>query len=527
MDIRLTSTHVTIRTEYVFIFLLVALQFWVYFNYAPNPALPNAGDGWWGWWDQGKYIQSTRALASGNFDSAEHWYPLGYSLLAVPFAWLNPREPFIFVNAISLALYALAFIKIFRPHLGRIATLLVLFGSLLLPMSVEEGGVGSFPVLRQFVVPWSTIPVAATYLWIIYLLQKMETEARTSSIADLWLGMLAAFVLVTRPIDVAPLFLAGAYYLWIRLRKEKSAAHIARAIMGAATVLGFVLVLMLLIHGGLATPYSKTSTDIGLGFGNLLERFYAIFISAKATWNEPLSIFALQPWLFVLTPLALCWLLLAPRQAFLPVSLMIASCLVYVSYNDFAPHNLMRFMLVHYLVWVLPVLAAAGLCGGVLLVRRKQWLSFGLVAVAAPFLLSSYRVQPTVVTPREVVVQQENTLPVYTISFQSRRDLDAIDLVGASPKDWAALTLAQFDFKVDGEPMKVFTDYRTVSVPDGVRIVLNRDVRAKTVKLGLTDQVIAPPLTNDGVRPVRFEGRLVIKFWQDRRYLVPAAPAAR
>ena len=521
-DIRITGTHVSIRVEYVFVFLLIAAQLWVYFTYAPNPILADANGDWWGWWDQSKYIQSTRALASGNFDSSEHWYPLGYSLLAVPFTWIAPGEPFIFVNAISLALYAIAFIRIFRPHIGRFATLLVLFGTLLIPISVEAGGLGSFPVMRQFVIPWNTIPVAAAYLWIIHLLQTMETRPQTSLAADLCLGMLAAFVLVTRPVDMVPLVLAGAYYLWIRVRKTKPALHIGMATIGAVIIIGFVYLLMLLIHGGISTPYSENSTGIGLGFGNLLERFYAIFISSAATWGEPLSVFTLQPWLFVLAPLAFCWAVLAPRAALLPVSLVFASCLVYLSYNDFAPHNVFRFMLVHYLVWMLPVLSAAGICGGLLLLRQKRWITIGLVAVALPILLSSYRVQPRVVAPAEVVMEQAGSLPVYTLKFSGRRDIDAIDFVGSSPKDWMQLTLTQFDFTVDGQPMKVFADYRTVSIPGGVRVILNRDVDAQTIRLGLTDQVISPPTTTAGIRPVRFDGGFDIRFWRDRTYRIPA-----
>ena len=57
----------------------------------------------------GRYYDSLRALAAGNLDPAQHWYPLGYAILAVPFVFLGDH-PFFVIDLVSLLVAYRAFI---------------------------------------------------------------------------------------------------------------------------------------------------------------------------------------------------------------------------------------------------------------------------------------------------------------------------------------------------------------------------------------------------------------------------------
>ncbi len=65
--------------------------------YAAHPWLPAAArldQGWWTWWDQGRYLDAALAWAAGDLDPSRHFYLPGYPLLAAPFVHLTPAQPF-------------------------------------------------------------------------------------------------------------------------------------------------------------------------------------------------------------------------------------------------------------------------------------------------------------------------------------------------------------------------------------------------------------------------------------------------
>ena len=70
----------------------VLLSLLYVYNYLAYYALPGNqpahSEGWWGWWDQSQFLKSTLALGRLDFSADQHWYPLGYAMLGVPFAGL-------------------------------------------------------------------------------------------------------------------------------------------------------------------------------------------------------------------------------------------------------------------------------------------------------------------------------------------------------------------------------------------------------------------------------------------------------
>ena len=85
-----------------------------YFSYdaTPGNAPMNHPMGWWGWFDQGKYLQSVNAFYAGNLDPINHFYPPLYPLLGVLGRWISSGHPFFFINLASYCIYALCFTKI-------------------------------------------------------------------------------------------------------------------------------------------------------------------------------------------------------------------------------------------------------------------------------------------------------------------------------------------------------------------------------------------------------------------------------
>jgi hypothetical protein len=103
----------------------------------------------------------------------------------------------------------------------------------------------------------------------------------------------------------------------------------------------------------------------------------------------------------------------------------------------------------------------------------------------------------------------------YSVSFNATRDLDAIDLVGASSPNPIGLTAHRIRVVVDGEALDLFSGYRLIRLNGGVRVIFNRHVPARHVDFDLGGEIQGHPRSAELVRALKFEGRLV-PFWYPR-----------
>ena len=95
---------------------------------------PGAGQApWRGFFDQSLYLASAQAFATLNLDPARHFYPPLYALLAAPFSWLFPADPFAFVNVACVAGSVAILVALFGGILGRLPAALAALAFLLLP----------------------------------------------------------------------------------------------------------------------------------------------------------------------------------------------------------------------------------------------------------------------------------------------------------------------------------------------------------------------------------------------------------
>jgi hypothetical protein len=491
----------------------------VYQDHPYKPVAPNTG--WENFWDQGLYLKSAKALARGDFAADQHWYPIGYPLLGAPFVDLVPLDPFRLVNLGCLLLFAGAFLAYFRPLIGLLPSAAAFIASIAIPTSsLVAPNAPNYPLWVQFVMPWNTIPIAAIYMCLLCLMREragdpgqVGTRNRRTDVA---LGALAAAVVVIRPTDALALIPLGLVYLWRRVRGGRPLLHIGWAAVAAAIVLLPVALVTWHIHGGLASRYVAEAAAIGMSLSDVHERAVAILLTAASTFGEVgTAVFELQPWQYLAFPLALVWAARDARFGLVPVMTAMASLFVYLSFNDFWPFNVMRFSLIHYIVWLLPVMSAAGLAGVVLLVRRREWTTLGAAAAVA-LALACYRVEPRLVVAEAIGVTADGPSTTYTLSFDRPVELDAIDIAGATGSHPVNLTWEQIRLVADGLALERFRGYRLIGVNGGIRITFNRHVFAERLEFDLTSAIGNHPQDTALVRPLWFEGTFA-PFWRPRR----------
>lgn len=479
----------------------------VHFTHDVNPLNVRDGNGWNGWWDQGQYWRSAKALVAGDLSSSAHWYPVGYALFAAPFVPLLPDDPFVFVNAIAFAIYGWAFFRLFQPIIGALFAILAFAIALSFPITIDDPFRIVLFFWKQFAVPWNTVPVAACYVFI--LAQLVARNGMTGRLGDFAIGIAAATVVVMRPIDVLPLIPAGLVFLFQRLNGPAPLARIGVATGGILVVLVPVLALTLAIHGGFASPYVATSENIGFGFSQLPLRAYSILLDSQTVWEEKTALLALQSWLAIALPFFLFWTVANPRQSLLVAATCALSLIQYLAYNDFSPQNAVRFQSYHYLVWMLPVLTAGGFAGAVNAFRfaRLKATPVRAAAAAVLFFLSitiftSARIEPMTLPTQDIQTDRSADGAVnYKLVFKRASDIDIIDIRGGEAVDRIGITLENLGVEIDGSQARRFKDYRTIATSAGIRIIFQRKVPAETVAFTLGDFVSSAPVESETVVP--------------------------
>lgn len=342
------------RLDFSLIAFAVAIVYMAaYLSYPALPGNSSFPEGWWGWWDQGKYIQSARAFAAGSLAPDSHWYPPGYALTAALFAKWMGTHPFFFPNLFFLIASTWIFIRIVQ-FVG-----LIKFWALL---AFGLGVFGARFILDQYVVPWTTTP-AMTLLLAICLLYLQTIRNGLTAVRGALIGASLVSLAVTRPTDVIcvlPL-IAHIALAWSKqlVRQERSASGLITSLT-AVVVTGLILTgLAVLLHWGIygwgLSPYSVVSTQFGLDAHLIPFRFYALFVSPTGFYGEGRGIIAQYPPIAIgLIGLIYC-IFFFRRYWALPVSVLAYIC-IYLSYPDFLPTGLWRYMNFHYLKWVLPML---------------------------------------------------------------------------------------------------------------------------------------------------------------------------
>ncbi len=359
---------------------LTVLYIGFYFVYPARPGHSLYPAGWIGWWDQGRYYDSLRALAAGNLDPAQHWYPLGYAILAVPFVFLGDH-PFFVIDLVSLLVAYRAFIAFAIgfdiPPVG--AALIFILSNCL-----------DHELFLQWVIPWSTTPAVAL-IWVLLAL-----AARGRSLFPI--GLIAAVLLLIRPTDALVSAIVLAWLLVRRLRDgDLRLREVVYLALGAAIPILPYAALHLAIYGPHPTPYTIQSGRIGLTLHDPVWRAYVLLIEPRQWFFAGQGLFSREPWL-VLGIVGIVWGALRSHRSALLSAVLIAYCLLYLAYVDLLPTGLWRFYNVHYFLWTLP---GFGLFAWIAILQlwlrdRAAWAGF-----AAVLLITAIRVTPRPAGPDE------------------------------------------------------------------------------------------------------------------------------
>ena len=488
---------------------IILLIIWVAYVlfYLGYPALPGNNQqfplGWWGWFDQGKYLLATNAFTHWDLSPEHHFYPPLYPLLGAIFVHLWSMHPFFIVDSLALLWFAYSFLKISQRYVGFGAASAILILTLVVNVKIFE----------QFVIPWTTTVAAALFsigFYGIYLIEERAPAGRdngvniglgVSFLFSLFLGLLVPL----RPIDAVsslPIWVSYVVILWINLKPHEH-ARLKRILPHLLTLFcgGMLGVLMffafnLAVDGSVLGGYFKsTASASGYFLKDLPEKFISLFLDGYSLYLEPKSgLIDHYPWLLI----SLAGLVYAVIRG---DSLLraIACCILlqfalYLPYGDLLPNGLWRYMNIHYFKWSFPYL---GLLAW-LFVRYlwRQWsenrnfsIVLFLITGLGMLVILSLRLQLEYRYGAHMLMSRENNRIVTRIDLgKNSRQLDFIDLLG-NANGFNEIYFGNHQLWLDGRELTKVHDFRMLPAPWGLRILFIRPVVAQSVKVDFDENL--------------------------------------
>lgn len=358
----------------------------------PSPTAPFP-EGWWGWFDQSKYLKSAEALARLDLSSSQHWYPFGYALLGAPFVWMG-YHLYLIPDLACLLLTASGIV-----FLGEGLGLSTLTGALIAICTTVLPGA----ILNVWVVPWNTTLSCALIWWALALcgrLVLLNDAGRLRQRRILLfgvLGALLAFIPVTRPTDfLISALVAGTCFLTALWNKELRWGEFLAASLGTALVLGCAFGIYVKIYGFHPSAYMINSRQLGFRSAFLWWKTYLLLMTPRPWFPDGEGLLERIHWLFfgLAGMVMLPWV--ARSRADLPYILLTGLCisysLLFFSYVDLIPGGLWRYNNIHYFKWVLPAMGLLAWYGlRVLCSSRWRVAAAGMGGV---FLVSCIRLLP-------------------------------------------------------------------------------------------------------------------------------------
>ncbi len=321
-------------------------------------------EGWFAGFDQGKYLLAAQAWAHGRLDPALHYYPPGYSLLAAPFVWLMPSQPFAIPDGVCLAASLWLFLALSKrlvPDVpGRRTASVAAF---------LVACLGTATMRQIWTIPWNSTastPLALGAILATLRLCEVPTLRRAA-----WVGLLTGLLAGTRPTDsfiIAPCCALYAASEIAHRGEPHWAGRLALLASGLAGLLAGVLPFAaahVAVNGFAPGFYLTKSAGLGFDWRLLPLRWVTIVLDPRPLLPEGLGLAEGLPWtapgmagLLFLTAASLrqknhAWRLVAGAIA--------AYWGLYLCYRDLQPYGLWRFYNLHYFKWSMPFLALAAL----------------------------------------------------------------------------------------------------------------------------------------------------------------------
>lgn len=347
--------------------------------------------GWWGWFDQSRYLASAQALWRGDLAPENHWYALGYSLLAAPFTAITTLHAFFVLDLLALLLAYLAFMN-FAARMGLKSSWAAVAFVLATLADWRLGVLWS--------QPWNTT-LGAALIWTMFaliaalMIDGASAPPRKRLVQWSVLGVVMGLVPLVRLADglVVALCVPVLAVAALRARIVTGREIAAFVTAGLVVVLPYIA-LYLAIYGPAPTPYMLHTAPVG-------------FVPSELPWKAVILLTAPQPWfpsgtaLLARCPwIALSIALFAPLVTVLSTSrrlvlglltaVIVVYAGVYMAYVDFLPTGLWRYHNVHYFKWLLPGLALIAALG--ISQRRSLPRRLTIAAAVITAILLSVRI---------------------------------------------------------------------------------------------------------------------------------------
>lgn len=492
------NTLVTSLNDWRFVFLSLTLAYIaVYFAIPATPGnAPSAHPlGWWGWFDQGKYLLSANALAEFDLAPEKHFYPPLYPVLGAIFLKWSSGHPYFALNLFFLLWFSYVFIRFSDQYLPRWASFLLLLSTTIF----------NYPIFENYAIPWtSTLSVALLSTGILGLVWFQESRAgsgtRVSGVQVFFVATCLGLLVPTRPADAVVGCAIGLGLLISNWQTRQVAVErvprlrqflfliVVGSIVGPLLYFGFNF----FVFGTPFGSYMQVASANGFFPADLAEKFFSIWLDGFVLYGEPQSgLTDRYPWL-LLSLAGVAWVVIRGDTLLRTVALAIVLLFaLYLPYGDLLPNGLWRYLNIHYFKWTFPFLALfAVLLARQVLASWRQGAGWALPAIllcGIPlFLLSLHLVVDATPVSTRTAGRQEN------ISFDlPNRQIDLVDFKGLAG-GFTDVYMGAHRLFLDGTELKRVRDFRLLPMAWGVRLLFIRPVIGHTVEF-----IPDPKLTRD------------------------------
>lgn len=351
------------------ILVVLILMAGAYFllRYSAHPMEPTPlKNGWFGFFDQGSYLDLARTLADRHFGLLKQTYTfgLGYPLVAViPLVLGNPLDPFKWFNLLTFVTAVAACYQFGKHFISTRAGFLAAFGLAF-----------ASPLVEYTVQPWNS----TVTLFALAILMLFATLKRTTILTALTAGLLVGWVFAARYIDVVWLGLLALTCLYRSgLTIKRLAVLVVVMGVGLSVTVGGVLYSHYKVLGSpFKTPYTKhiglgtdTASDqaaSSYGFDNIGNDTLGIFVSPKLAGSKDEQQGLLMGMAWVLAAIPGFYFLIRDRRSRLVAATMlgifIVSSLFYLSFRASTAEQV-KYGVLHYFKFQWPLLAVAAAAG--------------------------------------------------------------------------------------------------------------------------------------------------------------------
>jgi hypothetical protein len=372
-------------------------------DFVLHHAGPDKRFGWWGWADQGRYVDAALAWSHGVLDPAHHWYLPGYPLLGALFTRLTPVQPFVIPDLLCLLASLVLFSLLARrlaptlPYAGAIGAVVFVLCAAVQPRSATV-----------WAIPWTSTPEVPLIL--AALLAGADFMTRPRPLTAFLAALTAVAIIGFRPADAACVTIVVGLAMLSALGSARPgwrevARYAGAALTGAAIPVVVFGAAHVAVHGWTPGGYVVQSGRIGFDWRLLPLRWVTVMIDPRPLF--PIGQGLAQRFWWIMPGMAgMLACLIAPgvrvRRLHLCVAALVAAELAMIlSYRDLHPAGLWKYENHHYFKWMVPLFGFYGVLLLRALTTPRLMLSAGMsvaVVFAGLFMwrvdLTDYRPLP-------------------------------------------------------------------------------------------------------------------------------------